>query len=348
LKILIVKGAFGAQYEPAWAEALTQLGQECRILDSHGYSLPGIFGRIERRLIWGPGIRRIREILIKTVKTWRPDITLIYQGHYFDRATLLAIKPYTLITGYHNDDPFGGHQGMLRYRRCFLDSLPAYDGFHVYRNVNIEDFKQAGVPQVAELRSYFIPAMDYPRTLSSAEQSYYDCDLVYIGHVEEDSRAACLRRVLADSIAVHLYGESRFWAPLLKEYANRLRPPVFGDEYRKALCGGKIAACFFSKWNRDLYTRRVFEIPACGVFLLAERTPVMQEIYQEGQEAEFFGSPEEFSAKIHYYLAHDEQRRRIAAAGMQRARTSGYDIHSRMKQWLAQVSEWKKRKVHSY
>jgi len=70
-------------------------------------------------------------------------------------------------------------------------------------------------------------------------------------------------------------------------------PPVYGKEYRQALCDAKLGACFLSKWNGDEYTRRVFEIPACGVMLLAERTRTMESLFKEGRDAECFGSAEE-------------------------------------------------------
>jgi len=120
--------------------------------------------------------------------------------------------------------------------------------------------------------------------------------------------------------------------------------PIFyarGADYRRALCASKIGTCFFSRWNRDQYTTRSWEIPACGTFLLSERTPAMQEFYREGKEAEFFEGPEEFMDKVKFYLDNDAARKRIAAAGYARVIASGNDIYSRMRQWLADVTDWR-------
>ena len=66
--------------------------------------------------------------------------------------------------------------------------------------------------------------------------------------------------------------------------------PVFGDDYAKALCGAKVCLAFLSKLNRDSYTRRCFEIPACGNVMLAERTADLCRMFKEDEEACFFSS----------------------------------------------------------
>jgi spore maturation protein CgeB len=49
--------------------------------------------------------------------------------------------------------------------------------------------------------------------------------------------------------------------------------------------------------------------------MLAERTDEHLEWFQEGRDIACFDSPEEMHDKVKYYLARDEQRQRIAAAG---------------------------------
>ncbi len=71
----------------------------------------------------------------------------------------------------------------------------------------------------------------------------------------------------------------------------------------------------------------------------------MQEFYCEGKEAEFFEGPEEFIDKVQFYLRDEIARKRIAAAGYARVVASGNDIYNRMRQWLADVSEWRDEKL---
>lgn len=60
---------------------------------------------------------------------------------------------------------------------------------------------------------------------------------------------------------------------------------------------------------------RVLDIMACGGFVLSNWQPELVEYFEEGEEIALFGSKEECMEKIAYYLAHEEERREIAAAG---------------------------------
>ncbi len=60
---------------------------------------------------------------------------------------------------------------------------------------------------------------------------------------------------------------------------------------------------------------RVLDIMACGGFVLSNWQPEIAEYLEEGKEIVTFACMEECMDKIHYYLAHDGERRRIAEAG---------------------------------
>lgn len=338
-KILIIKGAFGEVYEPSWLKALNEMGFNAKMFDSHKLTMPGVIGRIERRVLSGYGVQKIRKDAYEMVRVWRPDVVMLYQGHYFDLKTICKIKKYSKVVGYHNDDPFASRSYLLRYRHL-LKALPAYDGFHVYRWDNVIDVKSRGVKNVNVLMPYYLPWLDYPRN----NDNRYLYDLVYVGHAEPDYRMRCLCEAGKNGLKVGLYGRKQEWQKgFEKENLSEgicIKDPVYGSEYRDVLSFSKISACFFSKWNRDKYTRRVFEITACGSLLLCERTPIMMDLFKEDIEAVYFSSCEEFVEKATYYTKNIEQRNRIAEAGKKRVCHSGHDIYSRMKQWIDDLYCW--------
>lgn len=84
---------------------------------------------------------------------------------------------------------------------------------------------------------------------------------------------------------------------------------------------------------------RSFEIPACRGFMLAERTPAHQALFEEGKEAEFFSSVEECADKARFYLDHPESRRAIAQAGYDRSIESDYSLRRRLRDVLQTLPE---------
>lgn len=339
--VLIVRGAFGDMYEPAWLRALNEVGVATKMFDCHAKTQAGIIGRIERRILIGPSIRKIRCELIEQVRSEKPDVVLLYQGHYIDRATLRSIKQYSHITGYHNDDPFGPGRTMRRYIH-FHSSLDLYDSFHVYRPQNLDDIRLVGVKNCAVLMPGFLPWIDTPPENDQTNQSQYASDVFFAGHFESDIREECLMRAVDAGLKVRVHGDPISWhqaRPALRHALGHIQP-IQGLAYRRGITAAAMALCFFSKKNRDQYTRRVFEITATGGFLLSERTPAMLQLFPEGHSAEYFESPEEFIDKVRHYLKHPEQREKIARNGREQAIRCRHDLHSRMLDWLMNIELW--------
>lgn len=65
---------------------------------------------------------------------------------------------------------------------------------------------------------------------------------------------------------------------------------------------------------------RVLDIMTCGGFVLSNWQPEIAEYLQEGKEIVTFGCAEECMDKIRYYLGHEEERMRIAAAGQNKVK----------------------------
>jgi spore maturation protein CgeB len=94
---------------------------------------------------------------------------------------------------------------------------------------------------------------------------------------------------------------------------------------------------FLRKINRDEVTSRSVEIPACGGFMLGERTERHLEFFKEGQQAEFFESNDELLSKTRYFLGHPEERIKIAQAGRDRCLSSAYSMREQLNEIIKAI-----------
>jgi spore maturation protein CgeB len=75
---------------------------------------------------------------------------------------------------------------------------------------------------------------------------------------------------------------------------------------------------------------RHFEIPGCGGFQLSSSVGHIEDYFVPDQEIALFDSPEEMADRAAFYLSHDDERRKIAAAGALRAeREHSYETRFR-------------------
>lgn len=65
---------------------------------------------------------------------------------------------------------------------------------------------------------------------------------------------------------------------------------------------------------------RVWDVLACGGFLLTNYQPELEEFFEIGKDLECYMSKEDLVSKIRYYLEHDEERARIAQNGYEKVK----------------------------
>ena len=342
MRVLLVGSQRYPMYAPAWARGLRELGVEATVWDWTDSLSSGLFGRLERRFLIGPGVARVKHELVCKAAESAPEVVLLYGLPAIDVPTVQALARKHWVAGYHNDDPFGAHgdkPGMRAWKRV----LPYFHSHHVFRNKNLFEYRDCGVKRVKELRHFFLPWLHRQIPITEDYKERYRSEIVFVGHAEDDGRMAFLTALVAAGLPVSVYGGSKLWRKHLPaSLRSELTPirPVYGDDYVRTIVGAKISLAFFSRANRDDYTTRVFEIPAMGGFLMCERTPLMQEFYREDAEAAMFSSQEELVEKCRWYLQHDRERQQVATAGRRRCLEDGHDAVSRMRQWVQDTQEW--------
>lgn len=344
MKILVVGDGHSDIHEVAVVTAFNQLGH---VVDSFFWLdyfkstnfLVHLCLRLQNKFLIGPVIAKLNRGFVSKSLEFKPDLIFVYRGTHIKSSSIIAIKnalPACRILGYNNDDPYS-HGHSLWLWKHFMKCVPLYDVMFAYRQHNVAEYLESGAKKVELLMPWFVPSKDKPKLPCEAIERKFD--VVFIGHFEDDQRVQYLRKISESNFKLGLFGPDWNRAPSF-DWLTKYQPvlPLRGDLYRTTLLSSDIALCFLSALNRDTYTRRCFEIPAMGVFMLCQYSSDLAQLFEDGVDAVFFHNPEDMMEKIQYYLHHGDERNQIAANGQSRVVRDKHDIVSRMNYVLQNIS----------
>ena len=349
MNILVVGDFHSEIHEKAFAKAFKSLGHNVVIFAWNNYFknnnsnfLSPLYYRAQNKFMFGPSLCKINKDLINVVMGQKFDLVFVYRGTHIFAKTLHKIKKSgTTIFGYNNDDPFGENYPKYFWRH-FKRSIAFYKHIFCYREKNIRDYNSINFSRVSILRSYYLKERNFP--ISRPVKSQYLCDILFIGHYENDGRDECLKAIIESGVDFRLFGPEWHRSRLYEFFREK-----FGDihslgfrDYNIAINSAKIVLVFLSKLNNDTYTRRCFEIPATGAFMLSEYSDDLNGLFEGGKAAEYFRDKNELLQKIHYYLKHDAEREKIAQEGLRKVRDDGNEVIDRAKQVLEIYNSYQK------
>lgn len=253
----------------------------------------------------------------------RYDIIWIDKGITICPKLLQYVKakqPQSVLVSYSPDNM------VLRHNQSqnFLIGIPIYDYHITTKSYILNKLEQLGAKKIIFTNQSYESRFHFPRHLNDKDFENLGGDVGFIGAFEEE-RAQSIIYLAINGIKVRVFGGGA-WIKLKNKYPNLLIEDkgLYNEDYSKSLQSFKISLCFLRKMNDDLQTSRTMEIPACGGFMLAERTSEHQQLFQEDIEAVFFDSNEELLEKCNYYLSYEKERQEIARQGNLRVETSGY------------------------
>ena len=258
------------------------------------------------------------------------DIIWIEKGNMIKPWTLKTIKrltPAAKLISCSEDDMYASHGHSLWYRL----GLKYYDTVFTTKTYNLKELRQFGARKTVLFLDSYDENLHRPMQLSEEELMRFSCDVSAIGAFEAE-RAASLLFLAKNGVQVTIWGNG--WGHWANRYKNLVvkNEFLFGSDYAKAISASKINLNFLRKVNRDEVTSRSVEIPACGGFMLGERTARHLEFFLQGKEAEFFDSNDELLAKTRYFLEHSDERIKIAQAGRDKCLNGGYSMQDQLKE----------------
>ena len=274
--------------------------------------------RMAVRFHRGPWIAGANRGLRQRSEGWRGfDLVWMEKAQYVFPETIDYIKARVGCPVAHYTPDIAIRVTGTQKSPIFHRAIPSYDAIVTTKDFEVAEYKKRGAACVILTDQAVNHHRIFPRrNLGAIDRSR----IGFIGHAERHYRDL-VGHLARNGIAVDVRGSG--WTKLRIRYHPRYRTlllggPVYQDAYAAKLSGMDVGLGFLTKLGLEVVTTRSLEIPACGTFLLAERTEKHCEIFKEGAEAEFFGSKNELVDKARYYLGNPLRRERIAAAGYRR------------------------------
>jgi len=328
--------------------ALEQLGAETTDLCHSpigGEDLGFVPPSLGFRIAWKMGIHRdtenVNSQIIEQVKTLKPDLLWIEKGNMIKPATLKKVRklsPNTVIASYSDDDMFN----KLNRTRAYADSLKHYDVVFTTKsyNANADELPALGAKRCVMVDKAYDPSQHRPLDLGATDRETYGADVGFIGSYAPE-RAEVIQYLAENDIQIRVWGNGWQGVSSASQNLQIERQPLVNTrddlKFSKGICATRINLGFLRKVNRDLQTDRSVEIPACGGFMLAERSAEHERLFEDGKEAVYFDSNQDLLEKIRYFLDHEDERKSICLAGRARCESSGYSHLERMRFMLKEA-----------
>jgi spore maturation protein CgeB len=336
LKWLVCGDWSKSHQEEAIAQALVESGAAVITLKTSEILGASTLGRVQRKLQSGPSVARINRSLLTLVESGNPDVVFMRKPTLIKPKTLMKIRRMAdrpILVTYNNDNPFfDGKQKTLW--RNYLKNIHFADINYFYRPCDVAEALRRGVTDPRLLMPYYLASI----SIKGGESNLYSAEIGFVGHYEPDGRLSYIEELIRYDIQPLVVGPR--WSEIARDSIalSCVREDWLDQpEYQKRVSSTKISLCFLSKLNRDVYTRRCFEIPAMGSLLLCERTRELTDIFTEDKEAVYFSSKEELVEKARYLIENEDVRRRIAEAGHLKCMNIGFSVSDRVRQLIKDV-----------
>ena len=296
----------------------------------HKNSIKGIISRILNKFSYSIDFVSANDQIYKKISLEKYYILWIDKGLTINPNLISDIKKSNRVkfaVGYNVDDMFRKYNQSIQWKQ----GLPLYDLVVTNKSYNVNELLSMGAKRVEFVNNCYDAAIHRPKKISAINKKKFGGEVGFIGAWEKE-RLNSMLFLAKKGIQLRWWGggwsnkKFKSTSPNLIYEDNA----VWGDDYADAINSFDINLCFLRKINRDLQTTRSIEIPACGGFMLAERTEEHQILFQESKEAEFFSNNEELLDKTRFYLANPNVRLKIALAGRERCEKSGYSYESNL------------------
>ncbi|MBN1459725.1 MAG: glycosyltransferase family 1 protein [Armatimonadetes bacterium] len=326
--------------EAALATGFRELG--CEAIEFRQPIEEDALGFPEAKLRLTPFLKAVNTRFLSVVEHTRPDIVFLQRCDLILPESIRAVRrisPASRVFQFHNDDPYRGLKDRFKWRH-FLGSLAYADATFVFRPVNVEDARRLGAPVVEILLPYYVKSLHYP-----VPDRVIEYDVVFIGNCSGGGRAETIEALARAGLRVGLFGYRWNLAPKSCSWVRSQSVlTVRGDEYRQALSRARMALVLLAKINRDVWTTRCFEIPACKVAMLAPDNKHLRGLFGE-REAIYYREDDiaHLVDQAVQWSRDPEKCNQVAEAGWRRCMRDGHSEGDRARQIIRLWEQTRRR-----
>ena len=246
-------------------------------------------------------------LLAEQIKNYKPDIIYISFARVLNADTIEIMRqaaPDAVFIG-GDGDPWPLLQKNRIETAKKLDILTATNDGKF-----LQDYRDAGVPLCVFMPNMCDPDIDHRYQVTPEWQT----DILWTGKAKH-----------------HADTSEDFREKLVTELAKRnnctlygcfSRPRIGGQNYLYAISGAKIGVNVNAYGPvKFCHSDRLTQYLACGTFVMAKRFDGCDLLYKDNMHLRYIDTIEEFFELADYFLGHDEERKKIADAGMSHIHT---------------------------
>jgi len=332
LRVFVVGPIYGGSVPVAryTAAAFRRLGHRVEFMDCSEYN--ETFESIKRTV---KGTARTKKLESEFV-SFISDLAVVRAGEFgahlvfalaqapLHEGAIRRLRSRGIVTAFW----FVENYRLLEYWR---QMAPEYDFFFTIQQDDFfEELESLGVENYACVPVGCDPETHRPVSLDPDESAVYGADISFAGAAYHN------RLVTFEALAdqnFKLWGIGWAASTMLRPFIQKDGAPFTTDEMIKVFAGSKISLNLHSSAQSDcidpdpdFFNPRMFELAASGAFQLVDNRAGLDQMFLPDEEIVTFTDAADLRRKVEYYLAHDDERREIAARARQRAlRDHTYD-----------------------
>ena len=251
--------------------------------------------------------------VVEKICLHQPDITIVFQCELFSRDLINNIsRSSKRVFNIWSDNPYVDWSFLADN---LYSSLELYDTVFVSTKGHIPLFYQLGSKRVELLMFAYDPHIHNP--VKKTGNCY---DIAYFGTYGKTIAKAL--NGINHNIKIFGNGWDRAKGSNLFTYWQK--DAGYGEHMKDEIANAKIIFNFTRQQHVTGLSMKVFEIPACGGFMISNYTDEQNEILRDGMECVYYNSFSELNGLFEFYLNNEELRESVAFNSLIRIKEHSY------------------------